>query len=130
MILVDTSVWIDFFSSSPGPAGQELRRMIDSAQPPALTGLVVAEVLQGITRDVEVIQRYLALWDMLEPRGPSTHYNAAAIFRNSRAKGVSLTTVDVLIAAVAIEHGAQLFTLDKDFTRIAQLTRLKLYSFS
>ena len=39
MILVDTSVWIDFFSSSPGAAGAELRRMILTAEPFALTGI-------------------------------------------------------------------------------------------
>ena len=47
MILVDSSVWIDFFSSSPGRAGAELRRMIEEAEPFALTGIVVAEVLAG-----------------------------------------------------------------------------------
>ena len=51
VILVDSSVWVDFFSSSPGPAGAELRRMIEESEPFALTGIVIAEVLQGLTRD-------------------------------------------------------------------------------
>ena len=50
MILVDSSVWIDFFSSSPGKAGRELRRMIEESEPFALTGVVVSEILQGLTR--------------------------------------------------------------------------------
>ena len=45
--------------------------------------------------------------------------------RNS--KGVAVTTTDVLIAAIALEHGTTLFTLDKDFTRIANIIRLPLY---
>ncbi len=73
MILVDTSVWIDFFSSSPGRAGRELRRMIDEVEAFALTGVVVTEVLQGLRRDVNRIERYLSLWEMLEPRGFSTY---------------------------------------------------------
>ena len=40
MILVDSSVWIDFFSSAPGKAGRELRRMIEESEPFALTGVV------------------------------------------------------------------------------------------
>jgi predicted nucleic acid-binding protein len=51
VILVDSSVWVDFFSPSPGRAGAELRRMIQEADPFALTGVVVAEVLHGLTRD-------------------------------------------------------------------------------
>jgi predicted nucleic acid-binding protein len=42
-------------------------------------------------------------------------------------KGVAVTTIDVLIAAIALEHGATLFTLDKDFARIASIIRLPLY---
>jgi len=127
MILVDSSVWIDFFSSSPGRAGDELRRMIAEVEPLALTGVVVAEVLQGLTRDVSHIAHYLSQWEMLEPRGFRSYREAAAIFRLGRAKGISLTTVDVLIAAIALEHRASVFTLDKDFSRIARLSGLPLH---
>jgi len=127
LILVDTSVWIDFFSRSPGRAGSELRRMIDEVEPFALTGVVVAEVLQGLTRDVNRIERYLSLWEMLEPRGFSTYREASAISRLARSKGISLTTIDTLIAAIALEHQASLFSLDKDFSRIARITALRLH---
>lgn len=128
MILVDSSVWVDFFSARSGRAGHELRRMIEEAEPFALTGIVVAEVLQGLTRDVERIEDYLAQWDLLEPRGFGTYRNAAAIFRKARSEGVTLTTTDALIAAIALEHSAALFTLDKDFVRIAKWTGLKLWA--
>ena len=127
MILVDTSVWIDFFSRSPGRAGSELRRMIDEVEPFALTGAVVTEVLQGLTRDVNRIERYLSLWEMLEPRGFSTYREASAISRLARSKGISLTTIDTLIAAIALEHQASLFSLDKDFSPIARITALRLH---
>ena len=127
MILVDSSVWIDFFSSSPGRAGAELRRMIADAEPFALSGIVVTEILQGLTRDVSQVEQFLSLWEMLEPRGFSTYREAASIFRLGRSKGISLTTVDTLIAAIALEQQATVFTLDKDFARIASLTSLKLY---
>ena len=127
MILVDTSVWIDFFSRSPGRAGSELRRMIDEVEPFALTGAVVTEVLQGLTRDVNRIERYLSLWEMLEPRGFSTYREASAISRLARSKGISLTTIDTLIAAIALEHQASLFSLGKDFSCIARITALRLH---
>jgi len=127
LILVDSSVWIDFFSSAPGRAGNELRRMINEAEPFALAGVVVTEILQGLTRDASRVEQYLTQWDLLEPSGFRTYREAAAIFRIGRAKGVSLTTIDVLIAAIALEHRASVFTLDKDFSRIARLTGLPIY---
>jgi hypothetical protein len=127
LILVDSSVWIDFFSSSPGPGGAELRRMIGDAEPLALAGVVVTEILQGLTRDVARIERYLAQWEMLEPSGFGTYQNAASVFRLARAKGVTLTTIDALIASIAREHSASVFNLDKDFSRIARMTGLPLY---
>ena len=129
MILVDSSVWVDFFSSSPGRAGGELRRMIEESEPLALTGVVVAEVLQGLTRDAGRIEQFLAQWEMLEPRGFETYRSAAAIYRAVRGKGMSLTTMDTLIAAIALEHRATVFTLDQDLSRIALITRLVLYRF-
>jgi predicted nucleic acid-binding protein len=127
LILVDTSVWIDFFSSSPGRAGSELRRMVDEVEPFALAGFVVTEVLQGLTRDVNRIERYLSLWEMLEPLGFSTYREASAISRLARSRGLSLTTIDSLIAAIALEHQASLFSMDKDFSRVARITALRLH---
>jgi predicted nucleic acid-binding protein len=129
LILVDSSVWIDFFSSSPGRAGAELRRMIEEAEPFALTGVVVAEVLQGLTRDTRRIEQYLAQWEMLEPHGFETYREAAAIYRAARAKGITPTTINTVIAAIALDHNASVLTLDQDFSRIARIARLALYSF-
>jgi predicted nucleic acid-binding protein len=78
---------------------------------------------------VSRIEHYLSQWEMLEPVGHKTYREAVVIFRNALAKGVALTTVDALVAAIALEHGATLFTLDPDFTRIAGVVRLPLYSF-
>lgn len=128
MILVDTSVWVDFFSRSTSRAGAELRRMIADAEPFALSGVIVSEILQGLKRDVDQIEKHLSQWEMLKPLGFSTYREAAAIFRLGRAKGFSLTTVDTLVAAVALDHRAVLFTVDQDFARIARITRLQLYA--
>jgi len=94
-----------------------------------LTGVIVAEVLQGLTRDAGSIERLLATCDLLEPRGFETYRSAAALYRTARARGISLTTIDTVIAAVALEHGASVFTLDRDFTRMARIVSLSLYQF-
>ncbi len=127
MILVDSSVWIDFLSSRPGPGGQELRRLIEDGAPVALTGVIVTEVLQGLKRDIKRIEDYLSFFEILEAGGFDTYRNAAALFRSARSQGVSLTTTDVLIATLAVENGAEVFSLDRDFVRLAHLVGLQLH---
>jgi predicted nucleic acid-binding protein len=87
LILVDSSVWIDFFSSSRAATGAELHRLIEEAEPLALTVVIVTEGLQGRTRDASAIERYLRMWEMLEPSGFQTYRAAAAIFRAARTRG-------------------------------------------
>ena len=125
MILVDSSVWIDFLSSRPGPAGHELRRLIEQGAPVAVTGVVVTEILQGLKRDVKRIEDYLSLFDLLEARGFETYRSAAALFRLARSQGVSLTTTDAIIASIAVENAAAVFSLDRDFGRMARLSGLR-----
>jgi len=127
LILVDSSVWIDFLSSRPGPGGLELRRLIEDDAPVALTGVVVTEVLQGLKRDIKRIEDYLSFFEILEASGFDTYRNAAALFRLARSQGVSLTTTDVLIATIAGENEAEVFSLDHDFMRMARLTGLPLH---
>jgi predicted nucleic acid-binding protein len=129
LILVDTSVWIDYFRPSPGPAGFELRRMIEEAEAFALTGVVLAEILRGLKRDVSRVEHFLSQWELLEPRGFSTYREAAAISRLARSQGINLKTIDTLIAAVAIENRASLFSMDKDFSEIIRVAPLRLYPF-
>ena len=101
--------------------------MIEESEPFALTGVVVSEILHGLTRNVAEIEQFLAQWELLQPTGFQTYRRAAAIFRSARGKGMALTTIDTLIAAIALEHRASVFTLDRDFSRIAAITGLVLH---
>jgi predicted nucleic acid-binding protein len=101
--------------------------MFSDADPAALTGVVVTEILQGLTRDASRIALYLSQWDLPEPSGFRTYREASANFRTRRAMGVSLAAIDLLIAALALEHRTRVFTLDKNFPRIARLTGLSRY---
>jgi len=125
-ILVDTSVWIDFFSRRPGPAGARLQGLIENAEPVVLAGIIVTEILQGLTRDADRIASYLSQWKILEPEGLGTYVRAAKLFRLARSRGLALTTVDALIAALALDHRVRLFTLDRDFLRLAKLAPLEI----
>jgi predicted nucleic acid-binding protein len=103
--------------------------MIEEGEPLVLTGIVIAEVLQGLTRDAARIKHFLAQWDVIEPKGFETYRRAASVYREARAEGITLSTIDTLIASIALDHRASVFTLDRDFARIVRLTKLELYAF-
>jgi predicted nucleic acid-binding protein len=100
--------------------------LIATSGPVVLTGLVVTEVLQGLRRDLEPITELLAQWPLLEPGGFATYEAAAMIFRQARGRGIALSTVDALLAALAVENDAALFTLDQDFRRLG-FTGMRLH---
>lgn len=121
MILVDTSVWIDLFAGHETPHVSTLESAIVSGEDLCICGLVLTEVLQGIrddkdhTRTNEVLSRLLYL-----PMERETFMFAADIYRGLRARGITIrNSVDCMIAAVCIEHGAALLHNDRDFARIA-----------
>ena len=128
MILVDTSVWVDFLNSARGPAGDELEQLIGGNAPLVLTGLVVTEILQGLKRGVAPITQLLVQWPLIEPDGFATYEMAATVFRQARDRGVTPSTVDALLAAIALQYNAVLFTLDRDFECLA-FTGLRLHRF-
>ena len=119
MILVDTSVWVDFLNSNRGAAGDELEHLIRANAPLVLAGVIVTEVLQGLKREVVQVTRLLARWPLVEPNGFVSYVAAASIYRQARARGLTLSTIDALLATLAIEYQAALFTLDKDFEGLA-----------
>ena len=93
----------------------------------AITGVVVSEILQGLRWDVARIESFLALFDLLEASGFETYRNAAALFRLARSQGVSLTTTDAIIATIAAETRATVFSVDHDFVRMAKISGLRLH---
>jgi predicted nucleic acid-binding protein len=101
--------------------------MIEEDASVVLTGLIVTEVLQGLGRNLQNVESFLSHFSMLEPGGFGTYVHAALISQEGSARGISLHTVDTLVAAIALENHARLFTLDKDFARIASFTSLQLY---
>ena len=121
-------MWIDFFHRPSGHAGNELARIISVSEPFALTGIALTEVLRGLTHDAARIEAFLSKCPLLEPDGLATYRRAATISRMARAKGFTIATVDALTASIALDYGASVFTLDRDFSHIAQISHLKLHT--
>jgi predicted nucleic acid-binding protein len=130
MILVDSSVWIDFLNGENSAPRRLLHRLIEDDGELALTGIILTEVLQGITeeRDFRRVQEYLLAFPIYQPQSTKTYLAAARIYRACREKGETVRkTVDCLIAAICLEHNLILLHKDRDFDRIAKCTGLRCY---
>lgn len=131
MLLVDTSVWIDFLAARDTQAVAYFREQLDQRRPFALTELIYLEVLQGIRNPqaARKVTAYLRKQLFLIPRhGLRTYEAAAELYRLCRAAGVTIrSTIDCLVAQTAMEYGVVLLHSDRDYERIARVEpRLRL----
>lgn len=129
MILVDTSVWIDYFNGIENDQTNSLDRSI-SEQTILLGDIILVEILQGFDSDSDFKKAKKALDHLscVQLGGKSLAIKAATNFRFLRSKGVTIRkTVDMLIGSWCIEHEIALLHNDKDFDQIAIHLPLKVY---
>ena len=117
MILVDSSVWIDFFRGTVTPQVDVLDRLLGE-EPVAIGDLMMTEVLQGFAseRDFNTARRMLGALDLVEIGGRDVMIEAARYFRDLRGRGITIRkTIDTLIATRCIVSGYRLLYSDRDF---------------
>ena len=128
-VLVDTSVWVDFFNGHSSRHAETLERLIREEADLVTCGLIVSEVLQGLrrSRTLSMIEAHFREMDWLSPREPDTYIEAAELFRRLRARGLTIrSTIDCVIAGLAAHHDALIFSKDRDLTLIVESKLLSL----
>jgi predicted nucleic acid-binding protein len=131
VLLVDSSVWIDFLAGRTTKAVKYFREQLEARETFALTELIYLEVLQGVREPdtAKKVSTYLRGQLLLAPRRGLQTYDAAAdLYRRCRIAGVTVrSTIDCLIAQIAVEYGAVLLHSDRDYEHIARVEpKLKL----
>ena len=127
MILVDTSIWIDLLINPRRIAqtGVDTEEFVICAP-------VAQEVLQGFADEslfATFRERLLSFACLSDPLPLSVFVRAGEIYRDGRRKGFTIrSTVDCLIAAIAIDNDVPVWHRDRDFTAIARYTPLKVFS--
>ena len=122
MIVVDSSVWIDYFNGVDSGATERLDALLGT-EPVAVGDLILTEVLQGFRSEshykaANELLLSLTVFDML---GQEMAVKSADNYRALRAKGVTVRrTVDVIIATYCIVHELPLLFEDKDFLPFVQ----------
>jgi predicted nucleic acid-binding protein len=130
VIVVDTTVWIDFLEARGTAYDRHLTELLESDASIALVDIVYGEILQGI-RDEEIYQRTrlsLRAHPILRPRGLETFETAANLYRTARRRGFTVRrSVDCLIAATCLESDAEIYHNDRDFDALARVSGLAVY---
>lgn len=117
MILVDSSVWIDYLRGTASPQAEKLDALLGTV-PLAIGDLILAEVLQGCATDREfnAVKRTLSTLHTVNLGGLELAIEAAKNFRKLRALGFTVRkTIDTVIATRCIMDGLELLHSDRDF---------------
>jgi predicted nucleic acid-binding protein len=119
VLVVDSSVWIDFFAARATPQRELLRHLLDHGEVRLVVpDLVLFEVLRGFRHERDHRQARLLMESLsIEPTGsPALALQAAQHYRSLRAHGITVrSAVDVLVAAFCIEQDYALLHCDRDF---------------
>jgi len=128
LILVDSSVWIDYFKGAITPQTQKLDGLL-GREPLAIGDLILTEVLQGFAneRDFNAAREMLTALKVVELGGQGIAIQAARNFRTLRKLGLTVRkTIDSVIATRCIESGYDLLHNDRDFDPFARHLGLRV----
>ena len=131
MILVDTSVLIDYLGGKDSKAARTFQRVLDENIPYGINSFIYQEVLQGVKteKDFEHAKEYLDTQTFYFLKDPRDSFSAAAtICFLCRRKGITLSsTIDCLIIQTAIENNLYLLHKDGDFDNARKVIAFKIY---
>lgn len=122
MILVDSSVWVDYFRGTATPQADRLDELLGTV-PVAVGDLILTEVLQGFGTDREFneARRLMSALEVVNLGGLDVAIEAARNHRKLRGLGVTVRkTIDTVIATRCIVDGLQLLHSDRDFDAFEQ----------
>jgi predicted nucleic acid-binding protein len=132
MVLVDTSVLIGYLKGTVGIPYQKMKHLVDNGLPFGICNHVYQELLQGAysKKEFETLKNYLGVlpfYDLMF--GKRSYENAAQLYFDCRKKGITIrSSIDLIIAEIAIENDLFLLHNDKDYIGIAQVNKmLKFY---
>jgi predicted nucleic acid-binding protein len=117
VIVVDSTVWIDFLNGRDRPHVRRLRALLGASEI-AIGDLMLCEVLQGLANEREAaeVEGYLRRFDIVPMAGDAIAVTAARNFRALRARGVTVRkTIDLFIGTWCMAHRVPLLHNDRDF---------------
>lgn len=129
MVLVDTSVWIDYFNGTDTSQSTQLDELLGSGR--ILIGdLILAELLQGFASDRDFRRARELLLDLpyADLVGKAVSLSAAENYRKLRTRGITIRkTIDMIIGTYCLLNDHELLHSDRDFDAFEQNLGLRVY---
>lgn len=123
-VLVDTSVWIDFFRNEQGAPGRVLDGLLAEDRV-LLCGIVEMEIYQGLhDRELSALKSVFELIPYVDTTRED-FIRAGMLWKTLRGKGKTIPQTDCMIGELCIRHGLALFSLDSHFDEITEIRRLR-----
>ncbi len=125
-ILIDTSVWIEYFRSRSSSLSNEVDDIL-SRREVCVPSIVIAELVQGAKseREISIIKDFLEAFNIIDQK-EDTWLKAGELSFNLKRKGRIVNLTDCYIAVIAQEHDCQIFTLDEHFKDIQKSFNIRL----
>jgi hypothetical protein len=131
-VLVDTSVWIDYFNGIKSRETDLLDYYIRTDYPVCICPTILQEILQGFRedKDYSIVKESLLVFDMLDADPIDAAIGAADIYRKARKQSITIRkSNDCLIAYYATYHNVPILQKDRDFPMLSDICEIKLVSF-
>ena len=125
-ILIDTSIWIDYFQNQSSPISEELDRIL-SEDDVYVPKIVIAELMQGAKslKEIAVIEDFLEAFHIVDQK-EDTWIKAGRLSYDLKKRGKTIHLLDCYIAIIAQEFGCKIFTLNRHFKDIQKLIPIQL----
>ncbi|HEY5329379.1 MAG TPA: PIN domain nuclease [Acidobacteriaceae bacterium] len=117
MVIIDTTVWVDYFRGTPSPEALWVNRNLDVSWM-GLTDVILCEVLQGVNGNARFVEvrEHLSKFELFDGVGENIAVASAENYRLLRDRGITVRkTIDCFIATFCIHHDHSLLHHDRDF---------------
>lgn len=125
-ILIDTSVWIEYFKNQDKQFTGKVDQLLTFSDV-CVPKVVIAELLQGAKseKEISVIEEFVEAFNILD-QSDDTWIKAGRLSFSMKRKGGTVNIVDCYIAAIASENSCKIFSLDEHFKSIRNFLKLEL----
>lgn len=128
-VLVDTSVWIEFFNGTSSQYANKLSELIESEVVVWTTPTILQEILQGFKsdNDFETARELLHAYPLIKADPVEAAIGSAMLYRTARKNGITIRrSNDCLIAWYAIKADLPIFHKDRDFDKLTMMCELEV----
>jgi predicted nucleic acid-binding protein len=125
-VLVDTSVWVEYFRGGPAPISEKVDKLVSQGEV-CVPKIVLAELIQGAKseREISVIEDFFEAFTIID-QTHDTWLAAGKLSRRLKNKGKTVHLIDCYTAVIAQENSCALITLDDHFKEIQKVTPIAL----